>query len=232
MNIIKKRYFRQFFDRLGHICGILVLFLGTIFFSSILIAESFSSGVFSQSLIQEVLEEETCSFSSPEVTYPYTQLHASIFQRDSQTPLPPITQTWSISCSQPIEGMRFWVTDMVASSVADGNSTHFGLGHVNSHGNLGYYTVTLANPQVDGKSVLLYQSSDETVVGQPQTTITLQSNKFHGWVMPGGSVASGQQFSVNLTVSPTLNSLANTNGPLVEGAELDGELMLNLSFGI
>lgn len=232
MTTIKKRCPRLFFRRPPSICGTLVLFWGCLFFSSTLIAESFSSGVFAQAVMPDVLEEETCSFSTPEVTYPYTQLHASLFQRDSQASLPPITQTWHISCSQPIDGIRIWVNDMAASSVTDGDPTHFGLGQVNGQGSLGYYTVTLANAQVDGESVSLSQSPDETGIGQPQSSVTLQSGQFHGWVTPIGTPVSGQQFAVTLTISPTLNSLVDTHGPLVDGAELNGDLALSVSFGL
>lgn len=232
MTTIKKRYPRLCFRRPPSICGTLVLFWGSLFFSSTLIAESFSSGVFAQAVMPEVLEEETCAFSTPEVTYPYAQLHASLFQRETNTPLPPITQTWHISCSQPIDGMRIWVNDMAASSVTDGDPTHFGLGQVNGQGSLGYYTVTLANAQVDGQPASLYQSPDDTGVGQPQSVVTLQSAQFHGWVMPAGTPASGQQFAVTVTLSPTLNSLADTHGPLVDGAELNGDLALQISFGL
>lgn len=232
MTIIKKRYPWLFFRRPPSICGIVVLFWGCLFFSSTLIAESFSSGVFAQAVVPDVLEEDTCSFSTPEVTYPYAQLHASLFQRDNQKPLPLITQTLYISCSQPIDGMRIWVNDMAASSVTDGDPTHFGLGQVNGQGSLGYYTVTLANAQVDGESVSLYQSPDETGIGLPQSSVILQSGQFHGWATPAGALASGQQFTVTLTISPTLNSLADTHGPLVDGAELNGDLALRVSFGL
>lgn len=179
-----------------------------------------------------MVAEETCTFSTPEVTYPYAQLHARLFQRETKTTLPFITQTWHISCSQPIDGMRLWVNDMVANSVTDGDPTHFGLGLVNGQGSLGYYTVTLANAQVDGQPVLLYHSADESVVGQPQSAVTLQSSQFYGWVTPTGTPASGQQFTVTLTVFPTLNSLIDTQGPLVDGAELNGDLALSVSFGL
>ncbi|MEQ4694433.1 hypothetical protein [Providencia manganoxydans] len=232
MTTIKKQSPRLFFRRPLSACGTLVLFFWGIFFSSTLIAESFSSGLFTQDVIPEVLEEETCSFSTPEVTYPYTQLHASLFQRETKTTLPPITQTWHISCSQPIDGMRLWVNDMAASSVTDGDPTHFSLGQVNDQGSLGYYTVTLANAQVDGQSVLLYHSADDSVVGQPQSAVTLQSSQFYRWITPTGTPASGQQFTVTLTVSPTLNSLTGTQGPLVDGAELNGDLALSVSFGL
>lgn len=218
----------MFFPHTLSACGAVACVL----FSEPLLAQSFSSGVFAQTVIPEILEEETCTFSTPEVTYPYAQLHASLFQRNSQTPLPHITKTWHISCSQPIDGMRIWVNDMAASSVTDGDPTHFGLGTVNGQGSLGYYTVTLANAQIDGQPASLYQSPDDTALGQPQSVVTLQSAQFHGWVTPAGTPASGQQFAVTVTISPTLNSLADTHGPLVDGAELNGDLALRISFGL
>ncbi|MEX6001592.1 hypothetical protein AB6H14_04785 [Providencia vermicola] len=39
-------------------------------------------------------------------------------------------------------------------------------------------------------------------------------------------------FSVDITVSAKLNSLKETDGPIVNGAELDGNAELIFSFGI
>lgn len=213
--------------------GTLLLFAGTTFCSGVLAAQSFSSSVFTQTVFPEVLDEETCTFSTPEVAYPYTQLHASLFKLTEVTPLPPVTQTWLISCSQPVVGMHLFVSgDGAAGSVNDGDPTHFGLGTVNRQGSLGIYTVTLSDAQVEGKAVSLSQSTDAIGGGQPTSSVLLHTGQFQHWVMPDGQLASGQQFSVKMTVSPTLNSLQGTHGPLVDGAELNGDLALTFSFGV
>lgn len=213
--------------------GTLMLFAGTTLCSGVLAAQSFSTGVFTQTVFPEVLDEETCTFSTPEVAYPYTQLHASLFKPTAVSPLPPVTQTWLINCSQPVVGMSLFVSgDAAAGSVTDGDPTHFGLGTVNGQGSLGIYTVTLSEAQVEGKAVSLSQSTDAIGGGQPTSSVLLHTGQFQHWVMPDGQPASGQQFSVKMTVSPTLNSLQGTHGPLVDGAVLNGDLALTFSFGV
>lgn len=213
--------------------GTLLLFVGASLCRGALAAQSFSSSVFTQTVFPEVLDEETCTFSTPEVAYPYTQLHASLFKPTTVSPLPPVTQTWLISCSQPVVGMRLFVSgDAAGGSVTDGDPTHFGLGMVNGQGSLGIYTVTLSDAQVEGQPVSLSQSPDAIGGGQPTASLLLHTGQFQHWVMPDGQPASGHQFSVKMTVSPTLNSLQGTHGPLVDGAELNGDLALTFSFGV
>lgn len=210
-----------------------LLFAGTALCSGALAAQSFSSSIFTQTLFPEVLDEETCTFSTPEVVYSYTQLPASLFKSTEVSPLPPVTQNWLISCSQPVVGMRLFVSgDAAANSVTDGDPTHFGLGTVNGQGSLGIYTVTLSDAQVEGNPVSLSQSTDAIGGGQPTVSLLLRTGLFQHWVLPDGQPASGQQFSVKMTVSPILNSLQGTHGPLVDGAELNGDLALTFSFGI
>ncbi|WP_140187735.1 hypothetical protein [Providencia stuartii] len=211
----------------------LLLFAGATLCDGALAAQSLSPSVFTQTVFPEVLDEETCTFSTPEVAYPYTQLHASLFKLTEVTPLPPVTQTWGISCSQPVVGMHLFVSgDGATGSVNDGDPTHFGLGTVNGQGSLGIYTVTLSDAQVEGKAVSLSQSTDAIGGGQPTSSLLLHTGQFQHWVMPDGQPASGLHFSVKMTVSPTLNSLQGTHGPLVDGAALNGDLALTFSFGV
>lgn len=211
----------------------LILFVGATACRGAFAAHDFSPSAFNQTVFPEVVDEETCTFLTPEVTYPYTQLHASLFKLTEVTPLPPVAQVWVIHCSQPVVGMRVFVSaDGAASSVTDGNPAHFGLGTVNGQGSLGIYTVTLSDAQVEGQGVSLSQSREAMDGGQPQSTVQLQAGMFQRWVRPDGQSASGQQFSVTMTVAPTLNSLQGTQGPLVDGAELQGDLALTFSFGI
>lgn len=213
--------------------GIFTLFAGITLFSDALAAQSFSSSVFTQAVFYEVIDEETCVFSTPEVAYPYVQLHANIVKLNETTSLSPVTQVLMINCSRPVGGMRLFVSgDAAASSVTDGDPTHFGLGHVNGQGSLGIYTVMLSGAQVEGQAVQLSQSAEKTAGGQHQSSVMLQSGQFQHWVASDGSPASGHQFSVNMTVSPILNSQQGTHGPLVDGAELNGDLALTFSFGI
>lgn len=196
-------------------------------------AHSSHQGLVAQELFIEPPIPDSCSVSMTEVNYPYTQLSAALFHPTQKNTLPPMTQTLHISCTAPISLMIMEVvSDTQASSVTDADPTHFGLGHVNGQGSLGYYQVKLDGAKVGNDEVQLYYSMDEKTVGTLQSSLFLQSSGYQSWAKEGGASASGQQFSVNMTVLPTLSSLKETRGPLVDGASLNGELVLRFPFGI
>lgn len=202
-------------------------------FTHSVLAHSAPSGLFAQDIFPDTPVEETCYFSAPEVEYPYHQLHASLFQAHAKTALPPISRTWEVVCSAPVSALLISVGgDVQINSVSDANSTHFGLGSVNGQGSLGYYEVTLEQANVGTQRAQLYQTSDTQAMGDAKSAIPLTAGFFHGWTLNGQAPASGDRFSVVMTVSPILNSLKETQGPLVDGAELSGEIPLTFSFSI
>lgn len=196
-------------------------------------AHSSPTGLFAQDIVPNMSVEETCYFSAQEVEYPYYQLHASLFQTHSATPLPPISRTWDVICTAPVNTLLLSINgDTQINSVLGGSAIHFGLGHVNGQGSLGYYEVTLGQAKVDDNVAQLYQTPTANAMGEAKSTLNLTSGLFHGWTQNGHTPASGSRFSVVMTVSPILNSLKETQGPLVEGAELSGEIPLTFSFSI
>ncbi|HHQ2586757.1 TPA: hypothetical protein ACSPKR_004180 [Providencia rettgeri] len=196
-------------------------------------AQPSHQGLVVQELFVETPSADSCSVSMTEVSYPYSQLSAALFHPTQQNSLPPITQTLQVICSVPVSQVTMEVvSDMQASSVTDSDPTHFGLGHVNGQGSLGYYQVKLDDAKVGNDSVQLYHATNENTIGPSQPSLLLQSNGLHGWTQEGVTPASGQQFSVNITVLPTLSSLKETRGPLIDGASLNGELVLRFPFGI
>lgn len=208
-------------------------FIYGVVFSSIAHAQSSHQGLVAQELFVEPLPAESCAISMTEVNYPYTQLSAALFHPTQKNTLPPMTQTLHIICSVPVSQITMEVVnDTQASSVTDTDPTHFGLGHVNGQGSIGYYQVKLDEAKIGNDTAQLYHTADENVVGTLHSSLFLQSGGYQGWAKEGGLPASGQQFSVNMTVLPTLGSLKETHGPLVEGASLNGELVLRFPFGI
>lgn len=194
---------------------------------------SMVNGLFTQEIIPESPINDTCSVSTSEIRYPYTQLHAGLFHPTQKTSLPPVSQTIQILCSAPVSNAFLRVdSDIQSSSVSGNDPTHFGLGFVNGQGQLGYYQVKLDDAQVDEKSSLLYQARESSSIGQASAEVILHSTLLHGWAQNNHTPMSGQRFSVRMTIIPTLNSLKETNGPLVNGAELNGELVLSFPFGI
>ena len=218
------RLFQRFIKYLGSFC---------LLFNVCSIAAPVSGGLFTQEAIVDEPLEPSCSVSAPENGYEFSQLHASLFQSKSTTALPPMSQTWQVICSAPISALFLTIdADVQSNSLSDADPTHFGLGMVNGQGHLGYFQVTLDNATVDGRSVQLYQTTNQTSVTPAQSSFLLKPTAFYGWTQDGKVPEKGQQYSVNVTVFPTLYSLKETQGPLVDGAELDGELVLTFPFGI
>lgn len=63
------------------------------------------------------------------------------------------------------------VSDTQTSSVTSADPTHFGLGHVNGQGSLGYYQVKLDEAKVGNDAVKLYHTADENAVGTLQPSL-------------------------------------------------------------
>jgi len=210
-----------------------LLFIGGLGFSVNTIASPLFTGLMSQDIFIDEPVADSCTVLAPDIEYNYPQLSAHLFQRHAPTALPSLSQTVQVVCSAPVDALFLTVeTDPQSASLADQDPTHFGLGTVNQQGLLGYYQVTLDNAAVDGSSVLLYQTDDPSHISPPLASLKLKPIAFHGWTLDGRIPVKGQQYSVRLTVSPTLNSLRETQGPLVNGGELNGSLVLAFPFGI
>lgn len=198
-----------------------------------LFAQPINSGVFSQEVIIDAPRNETCEIQTANILFPYTQIKASQFHRTDITALPSMSQSISIACSAPVTSLLMNVeSDTQAASVIGSDPTHFGLGFVNGQGKLGYYRVKLTDARVNEQQTQLYQSLDSNQLGRVQSESWLQSSTYQGWSRDGLSPDSGERYSVTMTVYPYLNNLQNTNGPLVSGADLNGELVLSFPFSI
>ncbi|HHN8583804.1 TPA: hypothetical protein ACRR2I_004343 [Providencia rettgeri] len=210
-----------------------LFFIYSVLFSPVIYAQPSHQGLVAQELFVEPPATDSCAISITEVNYTYTQLSAALFHPTQKKVLPPMTQTLQVICSVPVSQMTVEVvSDIQASSVTDADPTHFGLGHVNGQGSLGYYQVKLDGAKIENDDVQLYYSMNGKTVGTLQSSLFLQSSGYQSWAKEGGAPASGQQFSVNMTVLPTLSSLKETHGPLVDSASLNGELVLRFTFGI
>lgn len=174
----------------------------------------------------------SCSIQAPDGgRYRYQRLTAGQFQRQSTTPLPPMTRRWAVVCDSPTE-LFLQVRDLQTAGASFRDSTWFGLGQVNGQGELGQYQITLGQPDTDGRTTGLYETSDPSVVGSVTSQRGVTAGKYYGWSENGVSPDKGKIFSVDITVLPELNSLQLTRGPLVSGAELDGQAEITFSFGI
>lgn len=211
----------------------LYLFFAALWFSVNSLAGEFFAGLISQENIIPSPTAESCTVLTPDIAYVYPPLPAGLFQASEPTVLPSISQTLQVVCSAPVDALFLTVeTDPQSTGFSNNDPTFFGLGSVNQQGILGYFQVSLDSATVDGVSVLLYQTDNPTQVITPRTDVMLKPVIFQGWTLDGQTPAKGQSYSVRLTVLPTLNSLRETQGPLVNGGELNGSLVLAFPFGI
>lgn len=180
----------------------------------------------------EIQQAPSCEIQAPDGgEYQYAQLHASLVHTQRITALPVMTKRWSVTCDAPAS-LILEVKDLQRSSAPTNDSAQFGLGTVNGSGKLGQYKIALSNAEVDNKQVSLYETNDIAVVGALSSQYILSSDKAYGWAGNDKKISSGKIFSIDITVSPTLNNLQLTRGPLVDGAELNGGAELIFSFGI
>jgi hypothetical protein len=180
----------------------------------------------------ELQPAPTCDIQAPDGgEYAYAQLHASQFQARQTTALPPMTRRWVVVCDAPTT-LTLQVRDLQSASAPLGDSTQFGLGVVNGRGYLGQYQITLGNADIDSRAARIYETSDASVPGVAAAKWDISTEKYYGWTESDGSASSGKLFSADITVSPELNSLQFTNGPLVNGAELNGLAEVIFTFGL
>lgn len=180
----------------------------------------------------DIQQAPSCEIQAPDGgEYQYAQLHASMFHPQRTTALPAMTKRWSVICDAPAS-LVLEVKDLQQNSAPTDDRTQFGLGTVNGNGKLGQYQITLNNAAVDNKAVSLYETNDASVIGSLSSQFIVSADKNYGWAGSDHKMSSGKVFSADITVSPVLNSLQLTQGPLIHGAELNGMAEMIFSFGI
>ena len=172
----------------------------------------------------DVAEDGCFVSSSDDVSYTYFNLTAGMFKIDKRVELPSITQKISIHCNKkmPIE---FIVHDRGDFTARDS----FSLGKVNKTGNIGYFQIKLSNFTIDNEPAMINYVNGG--VNQVYTEKIIEKDEIVGWLNKN-KINSGQVFSMDITVISTLNNLTETNGPIIDGAELDGLAEIQLSLGI
>ncbi|KVK89282.1 hypothetical protein WJ44_28450 [Burkholderia ubonensis] len=149
---------------------------------------------------------------------------------NEHTALDPITQTWTVSCDSSTY-LTFTVEDNRKDTASIVNTTYFGLGSVNDTGKLGYYTVKLKKPQVDGSDARTFAGTSPS--NNTETPLyDAASGLKHGWSTVSGQLQAGTVFTADLEVSPMLGGSGNMNGVPTERVDLDGSLTLTFSYGL
>ncbi|UXD24530.1 Beta-fimbriae probable major subunit [Yersinia enterocolitica] len=150
------------------------------------------------------------------------------------TTLAPITKNWSIVCDAQTY-LSFGSVDNRNASVSDTSSTsNHGLGFINGTGKIGYYTLIMSNPVVDGVQASVFSVSTSGGVSAGSQSFALATTgPLRAWSIAGTNTQiAGKVFSADFKVTPTLAGTTAMNGPITEDATIDGSVTMNFSFGI
>lgn len=192
---------------------------------------SYSQSFQSRNIIEQIESPPTCEIIIPDGgQYQFNHLHARQFDSAKMTEIPMISKTWQVSCNTPTQ-LLVQFSDNRSDTSQMGNESYFGLGKVNNQGRLGNYQLILNQPKVDGQSVGIGILEGVGRFLRIQGEAVLK-NKQYAWFTNENVLYSGKKFSVNIAVKPILNSLKETNGPIIEAMELDGSADIIFSFGI
>ncbi|ETS99353.1 MULTISPECIES: DUF1120 domain-containing protein [Providencia] len=207
--------------------AIVLLVLGCLFCNKI----AYSQTIQNENFIGQIKSPPTCEVIIPNGgEYRFNQLHARQFDLNKTTEIPELSKIWQISCNTPTL-LLVQFSDNRSETSQMGNDSYFGLGKVNNQGRLGNYQLILSQLKVDGQAVGVGVVNGTELLPSTQESIVLKSKQY-AWVTNENVISNGSHFAVNIAVKPILNSLKETNGPIVEAVELDGSANIIFSFGI
>ncbi|MEQ5127475.1 MULTISPECIES: DUF1120 domain-containing protein [Providencia] len=205
---------------------ILLFIYCSLFFSEAVYSHTFQN----RNIIEQVESPPTCEIVIPDGgQYQFNQLHARQFNAVKATEIPEITKTWQVSCNTPTQ-LLVQFSDNRSDSSQLGNEDYFGLGKVNNQGRLGNYQLILNQSKVDGQAVGIGAVEGSGPFQRTQGAVL--KGKKYAWFTNENVLSSGKNFTVNIAVKPILNSLKETNGPIIDAVELDGSADIIFSFGI
>lgn len=138
--------------------------------------------------------------------------------------------TMAVKCDAET-AMTFNVIDNRLGTASETGKT-LGLGNVNGTGKLGFYTVQVYNPQVDGNAGRLFVAQDGAIPGT-STVVALEHGKRVGWATTSGNtLAIGKSFTAMLVAEAFLAKSGDMHGGIGEDTNLDGSTTLEFGFGL
>ncbi|MEQ4690858.1 hypothetical protein [Providencia manganoxydans] len=190
---------------------------------------SYSQGLYGSEITPEIVKPPSCEVISPDGgQYQINKVQAHHIKRNDSFQLPEMNKTWLVICDIPVSLFLQFIDNRKDSSPIDNN--YFGLGNVNGNGKLGAYQIILNHAKIDDKPARIYVKDNAT--NGDSDKIIVSDNHIYGFSLNDNNITNGEKFSINILVKSKLNSLKETNGPLIDGAELDGSAELIFSFGI
>lgn len=173
-----------------------------------------------------------CFVSQKDLNIEYHNLKAYMFKFNENNKLDDRYTLIDINCPSPISPVLFSIkADEKAGTTTDSDQTHFGLGTINTTGKIGFFQVSVEKATVDGIDVNIYETDNENNIGIIKTSPLLKIGSLNGFSQDGVTPSKGTNYQLKLKISPTIYSLKETNGPLVDGGELSGSLLFDFSFG-
>ncbi|AOI67590.1 fimbrial assembly protein [Burkholderia territorii] len=193
-------------------------------------AAAHAAGPTAELKVQGKLSVPACTVESPEGgVYDFGKLSSTLIKPGATTtPLSPLSKSWKVNCDASTY-LTFSVVDNRAGSTSTPGTSNFGLGNVNGTGKIGYYTVKLTNPTVDGETSSTFTTANTTV--NASTTASLTAGNTHGWAV-SNALKPGKVFGIDLEVAPVLAGTTTMNGAIKDVVDLDGSLTLNYAFGL
>ncbi|HGN0352870.1 TPA: fimbrial protein [Proteus mirabilis] len=175
---------------------------------------------------------DDCFVSQKDITIEYHNLKAYMFKSNENNKLDDRYTLINISCPSPVSPVLFSIkADEKMGTTTDNDQTHFGLGTINTTGKIGFFQVSIEKATVNGIDVNIYETDNENNIGIIKTSPQLKIGTLNGFSQDGVTPSKGNNYQLKLKISPTIYSLKETNGPLVDGGELSGSLLFDFSFG-
>lgn len=203
--------------------------ISSLFFS----ATSLAAGPSAEIKVIGELTAPTCDVEMPnDGVFDFGTISHTKIQADKPSPLGVKGGGYlTVNCSASTP-LTFKVIDNRLGTASMAGNEYLGLGSVNDSGKLGYYTVDMMNPTVDGKFAGLFVTAD-TTIANPSTKVRLEQGKRVGWVANGdGKLAIGNEFRAMITVTGFLAKRSDMHGGVGEGVNLDGSTTLEFGFGL
>ena len=152
----------------------------------------------------------------------------------THTALTALKKNWVVTCDAETF-LTFSVVDNRAASVSTPSATNFGLGDVNLTGKIGYYTVVMSAPTIDGMDSTAFRAVIGSGSPWASTSTSLYSTHEMGWSTGSAWSAvlkSGKVFAADLEVQPHLGGTTTMGGTVKDDVTLDGSLTMNFAFGL
>ena len=179
--------------------------------------------------------------------YNYETMSLAILPQSGHVKLAEKTQRWGVNCGEGKTFVSFQVQDNRSGTASSATADAMGLGGMEGRPNskIGYYTINLSNPQVDGEDkTIAVPHADGTMLQKRSYDVTPgwytgyyswgSSATDTSWVWINSFLQAGSNFEMDVTVKPFLASKAVVgDGEGIGGkVELDGLAVFVYSFGL